>query len=173
MGLIGQPVCCLVNSLVCTGLALVMWTQVHFGWIVMLGTLMLELMSVSYVVLVFSDLLDFKNEVDRISKERVTDSWVSWTPEKVKDWLELDARFKEYAQKFEDEKIEGRQLPLLTEEHLKDPLGVKYLGDRLELHNAIQELCSFVKRPQEAQGLTHRLRTRSLSDAFRLIRQAS
>eukprot|EP00768_Dysnectes_brevis_P006845 gnl/Dysnectes_brevis/555_a613_6249.p1 GENE.gnl/Dysnectes_brevis/555_a613_6249~~gnl/Dysnectes_brevis/555_a613_6249.p1 ORF type:complete len:202 (-),score=33.20 gnl/Dysnectes_brevis/555_a613_6249:32-613(-) len=62
-----------------------------------------------------------------------------WTKHDVSVWLS-SIELKKYAQQFRRNDISGRSLMLLTEDNLKDDVGVESLGDRKALLYEIQRL---------------------------------
>src|SRR5215510_13622060 len=66
----------------------------------------------------------------------------------IADWLKM-LGMSEYAQRFDENRIDFSVLPELTDQHLKD-LGIA-LGDRLKMLRAIRELSIAVSVPPQLE----------------------
>ena len=68
-----------------------------------------------------------------------TKNFVDWSITDVCDWLE-HLGLSQYKETFTENDIEGKHLPDLSKDELKE-LGVKKLGHRMTLDDAINTLC--------------------------------
>ncbi|XP_007944823.2 sterile alpha motif domain-containing protein 7 [Orycteropus afer afer] len=85
-----------------------------------------------------------------------------WTVDDVHNFISSLPGCSSYAQVFKDHAIDGETLPLLTEEHLRDTMGLK-LGPALKIHSQVSQHVGsmFYKK-----SLSLPVRTYSIRQAF-------